>query len=163
MSLCPCGSSKQAADCCDPVINGEQNAATAESLMRARYCAFASGQVEFLNSSLHPEHRDDHDVHATRRWAENSQWLGLQIVASERGGEQDQDGEVEFIATYKEKGVIRQHHERSSFSKLDGVWYFVEGELVPPATRVNSSPKIGRNDPCPCGSGKKYKKCCGSA
>jgi hypothetical protein len=26
---------------------------------------------------------------------------------------------------------------------------------------VNSSPKIGRNDPCPCGSGKKYKKCCG--
>jgi uncharacterized protein YecA (UPF0149 family) len=24
-------------------------------------------------------------------------------------------------------------------------------------------PKIGRNDPCPCGSGKKYKKCCGAA
>lgn len=23
-------------------------------------------------------------------------------------------------------------------------------------------PKVGRNDPCPCGSGKKYKKCCGS-
>jgi len=23
------------------------------------------------------------------------------------------------------------------------------------------SPKVGRNDPCPCGSGKKYKKCCG--
>ena len=29
-------------------------------------------------------------------------------------------------------------------------------------TVVNSSPKIGRNDPCPCGSGKKYKKCCGA-
>lgn len=26
-----------------------------------------------------------------------------------------------------------------------------------------STPKIGRNDPCPCGSGKKYKKCCGGA
>jgi uncharacterized protein len=25
------------------------------------------------------------------------------------------------------------------------------------------TPKVGRNDPCPCGSGKKYKKCCGSA
>jgi uncharacterized protein YecA (UPF0149 family) len=23
-------------------------------------------------------------------------------------------------------------------------------------------PKVGRNDPCPCGSGKKYKKCCGA-
>lgn len=29
------------------------------------------------------------------------------------------------------------------------------------ATFVRSTPKIGRNDPCPCGSGKKYKKCCG--
>jgi preprotein translocase subunit SecA len=26
---------------------------------------------------------------------------------------------------------------------------------------VNNGPKIGRNDPCPCGSGKKYKNCCG--
>jgi uncharacterized protein YecA (UPF0149 family) len=24
------------------------------------------------------------------------------------------------------------------------------------------TPKVGRNDPCPCGSGKKYKKCCGA-
>lgn len=28
-------------------------------------------------------------------------------------------------------------------------------------TYVREEPKIGRNDPCPCGSGKKYKKCCG--
>ena len=30
------------------------------------------------------------------------------------------------------------------------------GRLVPPGT----GPKVGRNDPCPCGSGKKFKKCC---
>ena len=30
----------------------------------------------------------------------------------------------------------------------------------PPGTIVRHGPKIGRNDPCPCGSGKKYKKCC---
>ncbi len=29
-------------------------------------------------------------------------------------------------------------------------------------TVVREGPKIGRNDPCPCGSGKKYKKCCGA-
>ena len=28
-------------------------------------------------------------------------------------------------------------------------------------TVVNQGPKVGRNDPCPCGSGKKYKNCCG--
>ncbi len=30
-------------------------------------------------------------------------------------------------------------------------------------TFVRESPKVGRNDPCPCGSGKKYKFCCGRA
>jgi preprotein translocase subunit SecA len=34
-----------------------------------------------------------------------------------------------------------------------------EGEAVKTITR--NTPKVGRNDPCPCGSGKKYKKCCG--
>lgn len=161
MSLCLCGSNKLAADCCSPVINGERKAVTAENLMRARYCAFALGRVDFLSSSLHPDHRDDHDVESTRRWANNSQWLGLQIVESERGGLQDEEGVVEFIATFKEKGVIRHHHERSNFSKVDGEWYFVEGDLVLPETKINQSPKVGRNDPCPCGSGKKFKKCCG--
>jgi len=28
-------------------------------------------------------------------------------------------------------------------------------------TVKNDEPKVGRNDPCPCGSGKKYKQCCG--
>jgi uncharacterized protein YecA (UPF0149 family) len=31
-----------------------------------------------------------------------------------------------------------------------------------PRTIIRKGPKIGRNDPCPCGSGKKYKKCCGA-
>jgi preprotein translocase subunit SecA len=30
-----------------------------------------------------------------------------------------------------------------------------------PSPVIKSHPKVGRNDPCPCGSGKKYKKCCG--
>lgn len=35
------------------------------------------------------------------------------------------------------------------------------GTLTPVATHRRESPKVGRNDPCPCGSGKKYKQCCG--
>ena len=30
-----------------------------------------------------------------------------------------------------------------------------------PATYVRTKPKVGRNNPCPCGSGNKFKKCCG--
>jgi preprotein translocase subunit SecA len=34
--------------------------------------------------------------------------------------------------------------------------------LPPPQTVHRQAPKVGRNDPCPCGSGKKYKHCCGA-
>ena len=36
------------------------------------------------------------------------------------------------------------------------------GEAKKPVVR-RASERIGRNEPCPCGSGKKYKKCCGKA
>jgi uncharacterized protein YecA (UPF0149 family) len=39
--------------------------------------------------------------------------------------------------------------------------HFFKRIKTPGTTFIHSSPKVGRNDPCPCGSGKKYKKCCG--
>jgi preprotein translocase subunit SecA len=39
---------------------------------------------------------------------------------------------------------------------------FVGGEASAPKQPVLAKEKVGRNDPCPCGSGKKYKKCCGA-
>ncbi len=161
MNECPCGSGKDYEACCGPVISGAVPAATAEALMRSRYSAYVKGVFEHLGESLHPDHRHDYDPAATRRWAEESGWLGLEIVDVAGGGEQDQEGTVEFIASYREKGVIKAHHERGNFRRHDGGWYYVDGQLVPPATQRHEGPKVGRNDPCPCGSGKKYKKCCG--
>ncbi|MEA3208108.1 MAG: hypothetical protein QOE70_1165 [Chthoniobacter sp.] len=39
-------------------------------------------------------------------------------------------------------------------------WWAIYDRSAPPAPRI-ADPKIGRNDQCPCGSGRKYKKCCG--
>lgn len=161
MSHCYCGSGLEFNACCGPILEGARPAETAEALMRARYSAFATKQAEFLHESLHPDHRGDHDIGATRRWAERSQWLGLEIVDVNGGGQDDAEGSVEFIATYKDHDIVKPHHEISSFRKVAGIWYFVDGKLVPPKTEVRAQLKVGRNDPCPCGSGKKYKKCCG--
>ena len=161
MSECCCGSGREMDVCCGPILEGTKPAETAEALMRARYSAFVTKQAEFLHNSLHPDHRDDHDIAATRRWADRSQWLGLKVLEVKAGGQDDEEGTVEFIATYKDHDLVKPHHEISSFRKLDGIWYFVDGKLVPPVTEVRTQPKVGRNDPCPCGSGKKYKKCCG--
>jgi SEC-C motif-containing protein len=160
MSACCCGSGVEFDQCCGSILSGERQAESAEALMRARYAAFVTRQVEFLHQSLHPQHRQDHDLAATRRWAENAQWMGLQVVESKSAG--DDEAIVEFIATYKEDGIVKPHHEISRFSKQDGEWFYVDGRLVIPKTATRDHPKVGRNDPCPCGSGKKYKKCCGA-
>ena len=163
MSHCYCGSDQPFEACCQPVLLGDRAAPTAEALMRARYSAYQTNNIGFLGDSLHPDHRHDWDEPATRRWAENAHWLGLEILATEGGGESDELGTVEFIASYKEKGVLKRHHEISRFRKERGRWYYVDGRLPKPETVKRTQPKVGRNDPCPCGSGKKYKKCCGAA
>ncbi len=40
-------------------------------------------------------------------------------------------------------------------------WALPAAEPSEPARPAQSKPKVGRNEPCPCGSGKKYKHCCG--
>jgi len=161
MSNCPCGSEREYAVCCEPVLSGAEPAATAEALMRARYSAYIKGKISFLGESLHQSSRHDWDEAATRKWAEQSQWLGLEVRGTENGTAADEEGMVEFVATYKEDGLLKRHHERSRFRKENGRWYYVDGKLPTPETVKREAPKVGRNNPCPCGSGKKYKKCCG--
>jgi len=161
MDLCPCGSNIPYAECCLPVIRGERPALTAEQLMRSRYSAYVKKEIGYILTSLHPDYRSDYDEKSTRDWAESAEWLTFTILDTKKGGAEDQEGEVEFAATFKEQGIQREHRELSSFKKHDGNWYFTTGKTQSPKPVVRANPKIGRNDPCECGSGKKFKKCCG--
>lgn len=129
--------------------------------MRSRYSAYALSEVDYLVRTHEPAHPPARDEIA--RWARSARFTGLEITSVERGGPEDSTGIVEFIARYEEDRAPRIHHERSLFRRIDGRWYYVdqpsEGPAGPAAQRRGSGP--GRNDPCPCGSGKKFKKCCG--
>jgi SEC-C motif domain protein len=157
---CPCGSGLAHEACCQPIIADPTQAATAEALMRARYTAYTLVETDFLLESLHPDHRQEHDAEGVRTWAADSQWHGLEILATDQGGPDDETGTVEFACEYTHAEERRRHHEEASFARQGGRWYFVEGEVVRARPFVRSEPKHGRNDPCPCGSGRKYKKCC---
>lgn len=158
---CPCGSGKAYSACCEPVIKGKARAPTAEALMRARYSAYAAHAVDFIaKSCVRNEGDDEIDLEETRRWSEESKWLGLTIHSAVKGGPSDDDGTVEFSALYERNGLREEHRETARFKKVDGEWLYSEGS-VSTATVVRAGPKVGRNEPCPCGSGKKYKHCCG--
>jgi SEC-C motif-containing protein len=160
-NACPCGSGLAYSACCEPVITGKIKAATAEALMRARYTAYVKHEIDFIaKSCIRAEGESDIDMEETRRWSEQSEWLGLKIHSTKQGGVSDSEGIVEFSATYIRKGLKDEHRETAGFKKIDGEWLYAEGQVAT-TTVVRSGPKVGRNDPCPCGSGKKYKQCCG--
>lgn len=159
--LCPCGSGKTYAECCEPIIKGTKKAPTAESLMRARYTSYVKQEIDFIiNTCEDSDEVAEIDRKATEDWSKNSTWHGLQILRTEKGTESDEEGIVEFEATYTRKQIRDVHHELAYFKKVNGDWMYSVGQLKT-TTVVREGAKIGRNDPCPCGSGKKYKKCCG--
>ncbi len=158
---CPCGSGKTYGECCQPLISGKAKAATAEALMRARYTSYVVHAIDFIiNTCEKGEKIAEIDRKATEDWSNKSSWQGLKILRTENGKENDEEGVVEFEATYSQKGVRDVHHEIAAFKKIDGEWLYTEG-MMRPTTVVRETRKVGRNEPCPCGSGKKYKNCCG--
>ena len=161
IDMCPCGSGKKYADCCEPVVTGKTKAATAEALMRARYTAYVVHEIDFIvNTCKEGEGRGNIDRKATEDWSKQSVWHGLKILRTEKGAAGDTEGIVEFEADYTRHGLRDKHHETAAFEKTDGEWLYTTGNLKTTTIRREGK-KIGRNDPCPCGSGKKYKQCCG--
>ena len=158
---CPCDSGKPFGDCCGPILSGAAKAETAEALMRARYSAYATGEVAFLKTSATKAVQAEFDEETSREWARSARWHSLEIMRTEGGGPSDDAGVVEFRALYSEGGELCNHHEVAAFVRDSDGWKFSDGEFVKDRPVVREEPKVGRNDPCPCGSGKKYKKCCG--
>jgi SEC-C motif-containing protein len=162
MSVCHCGSGLDYTKCCEPIITGAVVAETAEKQLRARYSAFVVHEVPFIMSTVHPDKVKEYDERGIREWSEKSEWLGMEIRATDKGGAADEEGRIDFVARYRQGGLPQEHHELAEFRKQDGKWYFWDGHFVKPETVRREQPKVGRNDPCSCGSGKKFKKCCGA-
>jgi len=153
MSLpaCLCKSGLNYQDCCQAFHQQEVKPATCEQLMRSRFSAFCLQLGQYLFDTYHPDYRGSLSV------AELSEpsldWKNLSIIST---NSLEQTGFVEFKAWYTFEGQLNCHHERSNFVKEHEQWLYCDGTFYP----SEKSGKIQRNDTCPCGSGKKYKKCC---
>jgi SEC-C motif-containing protein len=158
---CPCSSGKDLASCCEPILSGKQKAKTAEQLMRSRYTAYATGNVDWIVDSQSPDGRAFVDRKATEEWSKRATWRRMEVLETKDGGEGDEEGFVDFKAHYTIGDEDIVHHEIASFRKEDGEWFFVDGIEVKPRPYKRLDRKVGPNEPCTCGSGKKFKKCCG--
>lgn len=122
--------------------------------MRARYTAFCLGNVTYLTTTsaayegLDPKQQNHHEQQL-KNTLQTTQWLGLKVLQSEYN---EVSGEVEFVAFFRGDKGVDQLHERSRFS-FSQRWLYAQGTQLPDI-------KVGRNEPCYCGSGVKFKKCC---
>lgn len=129
--------------------------------MRSRYTAHSLGKGQYLSDTLSAAQRADFDIAEFEEAAGQVKWVGLEIRETVDGGENDETGTVEFVARCRDKDGPGIHHERSDFIREEGRWVF-DGATFNPKAPTRRVEKVGRNEPCPCGSGKKYKKCCGA-
>jgi SEC-C motif-containing protein len=126
MSACPCGSGDPYAGCCGLYHDGLP-APTALALMRSRYCAFVKNLVDYLLETHDPDTVKSVSRASLAQFARDTMWLGLEIVATERGGETDETGIVEFIARGASRGQPFAQRERSRFRKLEDRWVYIDG------------------------------------
>lgn len=158
MTACPCGSGEPFDGCCGPVLDGAP-AQTAAALMRSRYTAYVRGAIDYLIETHDASTRGEVDRAAITAWSRQTEWLGLDVLETVRGEPGDDEGIVEFVARGRSSGAPFVHRERSQFRRRDGRWFYVAGTELRQPRRVTT--EIARNDPCPCGSGMKYKRCHG--
>lgn len=155
MRPCPCGIEKDYTECCGVFIEGQEVPLTPEALMRSRYSAYTQANIDYIARTMKSPAKDRFDPNSAREWAKRIEWLKLEVKTSSIQGTK---GFVEFIAYFKEKGKTHTLHEMSEFRLDDNQWYYVDGKS--PTIASPTVLRVGRNDQCPCGSGKKYKKCC---
>ena len=148
-SACPCQSNKSYGDCCGRFHTHAQFPETAEQLMRSRYAAYVLKNVPYIVDTTVPSQQALLNVQAIQTWAEETQWLGLKILNTESLTKTQ--SAVEFNAVFQGEEGEQSHHERSIFVKIDDRWYFVDPTVPLPTMK----------QPCVCGSGKKFKHCCG--
>lgn len=123
---CPCGSGATLRDCCLSRLMGEQPARTAEQLMRSRYTAHVFAQISYLWDTWSPAQRQRSNPAEIRAWATSCDWLGLQILATKAGQPNDSEGQVTFVALFRQGGQLHQHHEVSLFRQVMGRWFYID-------------------------------------
>lgn len=179
IQICPCQINPSAdkvdspltyQDCCQPYHDALSNenmneldvakAETAERLMRTRYSAFVLVKPDYIVKTTLPAQRALLDEKAIKTWAEETDWAGLEIVQHvPKLGKRH--AQVEFKAYFNTSddtsSQLQAHHELSAFVKVkdksskDARWYFLD-----PTVAMNMTQK----QPCICGSGEKFKRCC---
>jgi SEC-C motif domain protein len=127
---CPCCSDMPYRDCCAVYHQGKE-AENALVLMRSRYSAYALNNVEYIMRTTHPRHPAvsqnlQHWKEEILKFAMKTDFERLEVLDFK---EQPDRAIVVFIAHLTQDDEDMSFTERSFFSKVDGRWLYVNGDV----------------------------------
>ena len=149
--MCLCGKEQEFESCCNPFIDGKNVAQSSVVLMRSRYSAYAQGNAQYIFDTYAPEKQAENPVKEIAEFANSCQFIKLEVLDSQ---DQTDAGYVKFKAHYLFGNLYCILEEKSDFIRIEDAWYYLYGDITP-----TPEVKLNRNDLCPCGSQKKFKKC----
>jgi SEC-C motif-containing protein len=183
--MCFCGTQQPFSQCCQPVHQG-QPAQSAEQLMRSRYSAFVTGDVDYIVGTTLPAQQPLLDVEAIGNWSRQNEWLGLHIIQV-KPKLPPRHAQVEFNACFRPRDSQfaqtpaqpqqyqdrphpdqphqdQCHQELSGFVQVDQRWYFLDPTVID-GHAIGNGHQQAKTIPtlkstCFCGSGQKFKRCC---
>jgi len=118
--------------------------------MRSRYSAYVLANEDYLRRTW-----DSSGCPQELILDEKIKWIKLEIISTSAGQRENAQGTVEFKAWFIENDKLACLHEKSDFIRQQGRWVYYGGLLFDQPAEV-----LSMNQSCPCGSGKKYKRCC---
>lgn len=146
---CPCGSGLSLQKCCAPLLADHSLAKTPEELMRSRYVAYVLKDENHLLRSWHKTSRP-----GAVSFENSIRWLGLEIFQAPLPAKDTGRGIVTYKVSFIQDNFLIEMREKSFFIWENNLWFYLHGELS------TSRRNLSLNATCPCGSGKKYKRCC---
>jgi len=124
--FCPCGSKKPLEACCGRYLSGKEDAPNPEALMRSRYTAYALGDLDYIERTMKGKALKRFNRIATEKSLEGTIWIQLTVLLATEEGD---IGTVQFIASFKQEDQMAAMHEISTFEKVEGKWFYVDGEV----------------------------------
>jgi SEC-C motif-containing protein len=151
---CFCGNETTFEQCCQPIIAGKLDAKDSEALMRSRFTAYVINDYQYILHTYASAQRTHLTIKQLSESAQDTQWLSLQVLNHQT---QERTARVEFKAFYQVESTYYVMHELSNFVLEAGKWFYTSGLVQKDSGKFTPE----RNSQCLCGSGKKFKKCCG--
>jgi SEC-C motif-containing protein len=121
--ICFCDTGLLFENCCGLYLQNNQKAPTALALMRSRYSAYATHNVDYLLATTHVSERQFYSKEEILKWATSNKWQKLEILSFT-------ENTVEFKAYFLNTNNQPQtHYEFSTFKIENDAWYYVDGKF----------------------------------